>query len=59
MWSPLPILSVEVEATWGLYGVVPFLSDKSTRIASHLRPFRTFAILYLYTCRRAHLPALI
>ena len=48
-----PILNVAVEATLGLYGVVPFLSDRNTGIASHLRPFRIFATLYLYTCRRA------
>ena len=47
------ILSEAVEATLGLYGVVPFLSDRNTGIASHLRPFRIFATLYLYTCRRA------
>ena len=47
------ILIVAEEATLGLYGVVPFLSDRNTGIASHLRPFRIFATLYLYTCRRA------
>ena len=44
------ILIVAEEATLGSYGVVPFLSDRNTGIASHLRPFRIFATLYLYTC---------
>ena len=49
------ILIVAEEATLGLRGVDPFLSDRNTGIASHLRPFRIFATLYPYTCRRARL----
>ena len=47
------ILIVAEEATLGLCGIDPFLSDRNTGIASHLRPFRIFATLYPYTCRRA------
>ena len=47
------ILSEAVEATLGLYGVALFLSGRNIGIASRLRPFRIFATLYLYTCRRA------
>ena len=47
------ILIVAEEATLGLCGIDPFLSDRNTGIASHLRPFRIFATLYPSTCRRA------
>ena len=47
------ILSEAVEATLGLYGVALFLSGRNIGIASRLRPFRIFATLYPYTCRRA------
>ena len=45
------ILIVAEEATLGLYGVVPFLSDRNTGIASHLRPFRIFHLIPLISCR--------
>ena len=51
---PTPINVVE-EATLGLCEVGPSLFGRNTRIAFHLRPFHIFAILYPYTCRRAHL----
>ena len=49
------IINVEEGATLGLCEAGPSLFGRNTRIAFHLRPFHIFAILYLYTCRRAHL----
>ena len=53
------ILIVAEEATLGLCGADLSLFGRNTGIAFHLRPFHIFSILYLYTCRRAHLPVWI
>ena len=45
------ILIVAEEATLGLCGIDPFLSDRNTGIASHLRPFRIFHLVPLISCR--------